>query len=120
MKNQLTVRKTTRLILVHFTGDKKTNYHRLKSEALQEGILEIGYHYLIEGNGNLLMGRHQSRVGCHAGEFDEVSIGIAVAAKRDGMTEGQSIALTLLLDKLGDDYPSIESIKYIYRTLERE
>lgn len=103
------------MVLVHFTGNRDTNYSQIKRESLKEGISEIGYHYIIEADGKLLMGRHQSKVGFHAPEFDEVSIGICVAAERDDMTEPQSIALTLLLDKLRNDYPSMESIKYIYR-----
>jgi N-acetyl-anhydromuramyl-L-alanine amidase AmpD len=115
MKNKLINRKTTELILVHFTGSKETDYRQIKSKSLQKGILEIGYHYLIEAGGKLLMGRHQSKVGFHYPEFDAISIGIGVAAERDDMTEEQSIALTLLLDKLRNDYPSVKSIKYIYQ-----
>jgi len=116
MKNKLINRKTTQLILVHFTGSQETDYRQIWSESLQEGVLEIGYHYLIERDGKLLMGRHQSKAGFHYPEFDAVSIGIGVAAERDGMSDEQSIALTLLLDKLQKDYPSVEKIKYIYRT----
>lgn len=115
MKNKIISRKTTQLILVHFTGSKETDYRQMKSKSFQEGIWEIGYHYLIEADGKLLMGRHQSKVGFHYPEFDAVSIGIGVAAERDDMSDEQSIALTLLLDKLQNDYPSVESIKYIYR-----
>lgn len=115
MRNKLINRKTTQLIMVHFTGSKETDYRQIKSKSLQEGIVEIGYHYLIEEDGKLLMGRHQSKVGFHYPEFDAVSIGIGIAAERDDMTEEQSIALTLLLDKLRNDYPSVEKIKYIYR-----
>jgi hypothetical protein len=61
------------------------------------------------------MGKHQSKVGLHHQEYDAVSVGILVAAEREDMNEVQSIALTLILDKLQVDYPSIESIKYIYR-----
>ena len=116
MENELKPRKTTEIVLVHFTGDEQTDYQQIKNKSLQEGISEIGYHYIIERNGKLLMGRHQSKVGSHYPEFDEVSIGICVAGERDDMTEQQSISLTLLLDKLRNDFPSVESIKYIYRT----
>ncbi len=115
MKNKLISRKTTQLILVHFTGSQETDYRQIRAESLQKGILEIGYHYLIEADGKLLMGRHQSKVGFHHPEFDVISIGIGVAAERDNMSDEQSIALTLLLDKLQNDYPSVEKIKYIYR-----
>ncbi|GJL77016.1 MAG: hypothetical protein NPINA01_00050 [Nitrospinaceae bacterium] len=116
MKNEQKLRKATKTVLVHFTGNRETDYHQIKKDALREGILEIGFHYIIEGDGTLLMGRHQSQVGSYNSEFDEVSVGICVAAERDGMTDEQSIALTLILDKLRNDYPAVESVKYIYRT----
>ncbi len=116
MENELQARETTKVILVHFTGDETTSYSRMKKESLNQGISETGYHFIIERDGKLLMGRHQSKVGAHYQEYDAVSVGICVAAERDDMNEQQSIALTLLLDKLQKDYPTIESIKYIYRT----
>jgi len=85
MKDELISRKTTQMVLVHFTGCKETSYRQIKSEALQEGILEIGYHYLIEEDGKLLMGRHQSQVGFHYPEFDAVSIA-GYASRRNGTT----------------------------------
>ncbi len=115
MKNELKARETTKVILVHFTGDETTSYSRMKKESLNQRISESGYHFIIEMDGKLLMGRHQSKVGSHHPEYDAVSVGILVAAEREDMNEAQSIALTLLLDKLQKDYPSIESIKYIYR-----
>ena len=116
METELKVRETTKVILVHFTGNKTTSYSQMKEESLNQGISETGYHFIIERDGKLLMGRHQSKVGSHYQEYDAVSVGICVAGERHDMNEAQSIALTLLLDKLQKDYPSIESIKYIYRT----
>jgi len=78
--------------------------------------MEMGYHFVIERDGKLLMGRHQSMAGRHYPEFDAVSVGVCVVGKRDDLNERQSIALTLLLDKLQKDYPELESIKYFYRT----
>lgn len=106
----------TKIVLVHFTGDETTSYLSVKRQSLGEGISTTGYHFIIERDGKLLMGRHQSKVGSHHREYDEVSVGICVAGERDDMNEAQSMALTLLLDKLQKDYPALESIKYIYRT----
>jgi len=33
---------------------------------------------------------------------------------RDEMSDEQSIALTLLLENLKSDYPSLETVKYLY------
>ena len=115
MENQLKARETTKIILVHFTGDTTITFSQVKKESRHRGTSETGYHFIVERDGKLLMGRHQSKVGAHYPEYDAVSVGILVAAKRDDMNEAQSIALTLLLDKLREDYPSLESIKYIYQ-----
>lgn len=115
MANEIKRRETTQIILVHFTGDKSVTFSQVSEESKRLGCQEPGVHFVIENDGKLLMGRHQSKVGAHYPEHDKVSVGILVAATRDDMSEAQSIALTLLLDKLQGDYPSIESIKYIYR-----
>jgi len=116
MENELKARETTTIVLIHFTGDETTTFSQVRRESCSQGTLETGYHFIMERDGKLLMGRHQSKVGSHYQEYDDVSVGVLIAAKRDDMNEAQSIALTLLLDKLRKDYPSIENVKYIYRT----
>lgn len=116
MANEIKARETTKIILVHFTGDPGVTFSQVIKESRRLGNPEPGVHFVIENDGKLLMGRHQSKVGSHYSEHDAVSVGILVAATRDDMHEAQSIALTLLLEKLQADYPSIESIKYIYRS----
>jgi N-acetylmuramoyl-L-alanine amidase len=116
MEGELKARKTTTIVLIHFTGDETTTYSQVRKESRRQGTLDTGYHFIMERDGKLLMGRHQSKVGSHYQEYDDVSVGILVVAKREDMSEAQSVALTLLLDKLRKDYPSIESVKYIYRT----
>ncbi len=116
MENELPARQTTKVVLVHFSGDETLSYDRMNKQSLRKGISETGYHYIIERDGKLLMGRHQSKVGSHYQEYDAMNVGIWVAANRDDMSEEQSVALTLILDKLQADYSSSESIKYVYRT----
>jgi len=116
MESELKARETTTIVLIHFTGDETTTFSQVRKESRSRGTHETGYHFIMERDGKLLMGRHQSKVGSHYQEYDDVSVGILIVAKRDDMSEAQSIALTLLLDKLQQDYPSIASVKYIYRT----
>ena len=116
MASELKARETTTIILVHFTGDETITFSQVRKESRHHGVSMTGCHFILERDGKLLMGRHQSKVGSHYQEYDDVSVGVLIAAKRDDMNEAQSIALTLLLDKLQKDYPSIESVKYIYRT----
>lgn len=116
MENKAMPRTNTSMVLVHFTGAGEVDFARIKKRHQEAGLMEIGYHFVIERDGKLLMGRHQSKVGNHYPEFDAVSVGVCVVGERDDLNESQSIALALLLDKLQRDYPGLESVKYIYRT----
>ena len=112
----LKTRKDTRFVLVHFTGEDSPTYECIKQSHLQEGEPEIGFHFIITAQGQALIGRHVSRIGFHHPELDDTSIGVCVIGIRDEMSDEQSIALTLLLENLKSDYPSLETVKYLYKT----
>ncbi len=107
-------RITTQFTLVHFTGDPSLSYGDIKKAHLDLGQPEIGFHFIIDSEGQILMGRHASKVGAHYPEFDETSLGICIVGSRNEMEDSQSIALTLLLEKLKSDFPEVETVKYIY------
>ena len=112
----LNTRKDTQFVLVHFTGEESSTYEDIKQSHLDEGEPEIGFHFIITAQGITLMGRHVSREGFHHPEFNDTSVGVCVIGNRDEMSDEQSIALTLLLEKLKSDYPSLESVKYLYKS----
>ncbi len=107
-------RPTTERVLVHFTGEETGSYHQIKKNHQARGLKEIGYHFIIEPDGKILRGRAPDLVGAHCAEFDTLSIGICVIGRRDAMDDDQQLALTLLLDQLGNDYPEIRSVQYLY------
>ena len=108
-------RETTFFTLVHFTGDSTLTYEEIKKTHLDNGQPEIGFHYIIDSQGQILMGRHASKIGAHYPEFDETSLGICVIGSRHDLEDSQSIALTLLLENLKAEFPEIEKVKYIYK-----
>lgn len=108
-------RDTTFFTLVHFTGDASLTYDEIKQDHLNKGQPEIGFHYIIDAQGQILMGRHASKIGAHYPEFDETSLGICVIGSRHDLEDSQSIALTLLLENLKAEFPEIEKVKYIYK-----
>ena len=112
----LSTRKDTQLVLVHFIGEDYSTYEDIKQSHLAEGEPEIGFHFIITAEGTTLMGRHVSKIGFHHLKLDEKSVGICVISNRDEMSDDQSIALTLLLEKLKSDYPSLETVKYLYKS----
>ncbi len=111
----LQARPDTRFVLVHFTGEDASTYDNIKQSHLAKGEPEIGFHFIVTAEGKTLMGRHVSRIGSHHPELNDTSIGVCVIGKRDEMSDEQSIALTLLLEKLKSDYPSLETVKYLYK-----
>ena len=108
-------RKTTFFTIVHFTGDSSLSYEEIKNNHLDSGQSEIGFHYIIDSQGQTLMGRHASKIGAHYPEFDENSLGICVIGSRNDLQDHQSIALTLLLEYLKTEFPEIQQVKYIYK-----
>ena len=108
------IRNTTKFVLVHFTGDPSLSYSDIKKAHLDMGQSEIGFHFIIDSQGQILMGRHASKIGAHYPEFDETSLGVCVIGSRHDLEDSQSIALTLLLENLKAEFPEIEKVKYIY------
>ena len=104
-------RSSTQFAIVSFTGDSSLTYEDIKKS--NNG--EIGFHFIIDPQGQILMGRHSSKVGAYSSEFNETSLGICVIGSRHEMEDAQSIALTLLLENLKTEFPEIERMKYIYK-----
>ena len=107
-------RAITFFTIVQFTGDSSITYEKIKKSHLESGQSEIGFHYIIDSQGQILMGRHASKKGAHYPEFDETSLGICVIGSRNDLQDHQSIALTLLLENLKSEFPEIQQVKYIY------
>ena len=104
-------RDSTQFVIVSFTGDSTLTYEDIKKA--NNG--EIGFHYIIDSQGQILMGRHASKVGAYSPQFDETCLGICVIGTRHEMEDAQSISLTLLLENLKTEFPEIESARYIYK-----
>jgi hypothetical protein len=115
MHKALAKRNDTQFVFVYFTGDDSSTYENIKQSHLDEGEPEIGFHFIITTQGAILMGRHVSRVGFHHPELNNKSLGVCIIGNRNAISDEQSIALTLLLEKLKADYPSLQTVKYLYK-----
>ena len=105
------IRDSTQFAIVSFTGDTSLTYEDIKKT--NNG--EIGFHFVIDPQGQIFMGRHSSKVGAYSPEFDETCLGICIIGTRHEMEDAQSISLTLLLENLKTEFPEIESAMYIYK-----
>ena len=103
-------RKTTLFTIVHFTGDSSLSYQEIKKSHINNGQNEIGFHYIIDLQGQILMGRHASKIGFHYPEFNENSLGICVIGSKNELQEQQSIDLTILLENLKAEFTEIKKV----------
>lgn len=91
--------------------------------AIVRGWGDIGYHYVIDQQGNIYEGRDGGKniIGGHSTEINKVSVGIALLGnfQEKEPTEATLKALTKLLSALADeynldvnDYDSYEGVRY--------
>jgi hypothetical protein len=102
-------RDSTQFAIVSFTGDASLTYENMKKA--NNG--EIVFHFVIDPQGQIFMGRHASKVGAYSPEFDESCLGICIIGTQHEMEDVQSISLTLLLENLKTEFPEIERAMYI-------
>ena len=78
-------RKQTKRIILHesHTGPEvKSATAYLRANGRANGLLEIGYHFVIERDGTLNSTRPHAAIGSHAPGANHDSIGICLAADR--------------------------------------
>jgi N-acetylmuramoyl-L-alanine amidase len=113
----MTTRKTTTKIIWHCTatpeGREVTKDDLYRWHVIENGWSDIGYHYLITLEGNIVPCREEHLVGAHVKGENNDSIGIAYAGgitndgtqrAKDTRTDAQVAAMYSLTDKLLDKY----------------
>ena len=108
------MRRITKIIL-HCTATpegRDVSAEDIRQWHLDRGWSDIGYHYVIDINGNLQEGRPLTRAGAHARGHNKGSIGIAYVGgvdanlkPKDTRTEDQKGRLKALILDLMDEYP---------------
>lgn len=102
-------------IIVHCTAtfaEQKVTIEILRKWHKQRGFKDVGYHYLIDIEGNILTGRPVEQVGAHCTDHNAHSIGVAYAGglgddakPANTLSEKQKVALVQLLRELKEHYP---------------
>ena len=108
------MRRITKIIL-HCTATpegRDVSVDDIRQWHLDRGWSDIGYHYVIDINGNLQEGRPLTRAGAHVRGYNKGSIGIAYVGgvdanlkPKDTRTEDQKGRLKALILDLMDEYP---------------
>ncbi len=96
-------------IIVHCTATPKTttwqsinNYHKQRGFSISTFGLYVGYHILIQADGNIKWCRTFTDVGCHTigQNFSSIGIGLIFNGDEELPTPQQEITLTELLKQL--------------------
>ena len=83
---------------------------------LERGFADIGYHYLIDRDGQVMVGRDVGRVGAHVKGRNTGTIGVALFGGHgssegdrfaENFTADQGEALENLVDQLRDEFGSL-------------
>lgn len=80
----------------------------LRAQGRELGLLDIGYHFVIERDGRVFTGRPLAAVGSHCPGFNDDSVGICLAGGhegRDDFTDAQRDSLLPLLSYIQHEYP---------------
>jgi N-acetyl-anhydromuramyl-L-alanine amidase AmpD len=83
----------------------------------EKGWLKIGYHYVINRDGSIEIGRETEAIGAHAKGYNATSVGICLVGgldddgePEDNFTEEQWNSLDLAVDGLVTRYPNAKVI----------
>lgn len=106
-------------IIIHCTATPEGRNHTVadvRAWHKKRGFTDIGYHYLIDIEGNILQGRPLSLQGAHTVGHNHDSIGIAyvggmskdMKVPKDTRTFEQKESILKLLRELVVKYPNVE------------
>lgn len=112
-------RPRTSYIVVHDTGPASwppegvRAVDHLRLRAYERGLLEVGYHYVIEEDGQIYATRRHAVMGSHCPGRNHESLGVCVAGDTSrGLPEAQAKALGALLLCRSGTYPEAQIVGF--------
>lgn len=117
------MRKLTNIIMHCSDTEQGKNFHAsdIKTWHLARGFNDIGYHYVIDLDGLIELGRPIEIVGAHCAGYNTKSVGICYIGGRlngkphDTRTTAQKYAMQRLVYQLCDLYPTITRVHPHYK-----
>lgn len=93
-------------VIIHCSGSdnvRHDNIEVIRQWHLERGFDNVGYHYFINGLGQIQKGRDLSTVGAHCYGHNRLSIGICLHGEHD-FKQSQFESLLKLLSELCDKF----------------
>lgn len=90
------------ILIIHCSGSdfpQHDNIETIRQWHLERGFDDVGYHYFIQKNGNIEIGRLLEKIGAHTLGYNSESVGICLGGSID-FTESQMISAAKLIDNL--------------------
>ena len=115
------VRKATNFIVIHCSATR-SNQHVTISDirhwhVVERGWSDIGYHWVIDRNGQVLPGRKAHLQGAHVRGHNHESVGVCLIGGIDdnglpenNFTQEQMLSLEMLVESLGIRYPGAKVV----------
>ena len=107
-------------IVVHCTDtrvNQKVTVGDIRNWHLARNFADIGYHWVIDQEGNILKGRDEKYAGEHVKHYNQHAIGVCYIGGMDEQgryadtrTPAQKAALHYLLEELKDTYPQAKIV----------
>lgn len=88
------MKEITTIVIHHSASPRSTTLEEIRGWHLARGFDDIGYHYVIEASGNVLVGRSMPRTGAHA-RPNGSRVGICITG--DNTTQGEEWSAQQLL-----------------------
>ena len=102
-------------IVIHHSGNTDTVENIRKLHVETNGWDDIGYHFMIDRKGSLILGRETEKAGAHVYGYNEDSIGVCLLGNFDKETlnEKQLKMLNWLINMLLNEFSlSKEDVKF--------
>ena len=72
------MRKVRRVVIHHSASQRSTTAAEIREWHRAKGWLDIGYHWVVEGDGAIVRGRPFHQVGAHAKGANSDSLGVCI------------------------------------------
>ena len=106
------MRPITHLIIHHSASARTTTVKDIREWHRARGWTDIGYHWVIDGEGHIRQGRPWEQIGAHVKGHNRNSFGVCVVGDNTRpdrrWTQTQAASLGFLVDAVRVFYPKIQ------------
>jgi N-acetyl-anhydromuramyl-L-alanine amidase AmpD len=100
-------RARTDAIVVHYSASREDTFLSIRRAHRKQGMLDIGFHFVIEAGGRVEDGRPVDTCGNHCAGRNDTTVAVCVVGPKDKVTRAQLTSFARLLKELEYRYPGV-------------